>query len=232
MTNITRHTFNFLQELKSNNHKEWFTANKERYEHSKNELCSFADDIIAIVNSFDVIENLNGKKSLYRIFKDVRFSKDKTPYKSHWSGYLRRAGAERRGGYHFSISPGNSYISGGFFGPSSEDLLQLRKQIEADASPLREILSLKSFKAYFGNLNGEQVKTAPKGFDKMHENIDLLRYKQFYVVHSFTDDEVLAENFEEQVAEGFRKMLPFFEVMTSYLLTNLNGEPMEAGQTY
>lgn len=226
MSKITNATFEFLSELKDNNHKNWFTANKSRYEISKAEMGAFAQEVLDLVNQFDVIETPSGAKGLYRIFRDVRFAKDKSPYKSHWAGYLRRAGAERRGGFYFSVSPGNTYISGGFFGPQKEDLLQIRKQIEADAQPLKDALTDTSFLKYFGELLGDKLKTAPKGFDKEHQEIELLRHKSFYVTKKFSDKEVLANNFEEKIADGFQKMLPFFQVMTDYLLTDLNGEPI------
>jgi uncharacterized protein (TIGR02453 family) len=223
MAQISPETFQFLTNLQQNNNREWFAANKKAYEASKAEMVAFADELIFLMNKEDRIVNESGKKSIYRIYRDVRFSKNKAPYKTYWGGHLERLGADRRGGYHFELSPGNSSIMGGFFGPNSADLLLLRQQIDADAAPLREVLNNKSFKKYFGQLQGNQVKTAPKGFKKDNENIDLLRYKQFLVSHSFTDKEVLSRNFVEKLAEGLLNMLPFFDVMTEYLTTDLNG---------
>ena len=100
----------------------------------------------------------------------------------------------------------------------------IRKQIEMDASPLREVLENKKFKKYYGQLLGEQLKTAPRGFDKEDPNIDLLRHKSFYVMHEFTDQEVLEDDFEERVIEGYKILQNFFDVMTLYLTTDLNGE--------
>ena len=99
----------------------------------------------------------------------------------------------------------------------------LRQQIAADASPLRSVLESASFTDFFGALRGEQLSTAPKGFSKTHEEIDLLNYKQFLVRHNYSDREVLSPHFEEQVAEGFSRMRSFFDVMTEYLTTDLNG---------
>ncbi|OJJ20359.1 TIGR02453 family protein [marine bacterium AO1-C] len=223
MAKITQQTFDFLSELAANNQREWFNQHKSAYEASKKEMVEFADELIQVMNEGDVIGNESGKKSIYRIHRDVRFSKDKAPYKIYWGGFLKRMGADRRGGYHFQIQPGNSFVMGGFFGPNSEDLLLLRQQIDADAEPLRDVLQSDAFKNYFGELIGDQVKTAPKGFKKDNENIDLLRYKQFLVKHSFTDKEVLSRNFVNKVAEGLLNMLPFFDVMTEYLTTDLNG---------
>ena len=224
MGKITKTTLNFLSNLKSNNDREWFKENKSTYELSNNEVIAFADDLIERMNKFDKIETPNGKKSLYRIYRDVRFSQNKDPYKTNRSGSFAREGAERRGGYYFSIEPGNSMIGGGFYMPNKDDLNLIRKQIELDASPLRDAINSKQFINYYGTLLGEKLKTAPRGFAKDDPNLDLLQHKSFYVMHRFTDKEVLSSEFEEKVADGFKKLNPFFDTMTSYLTTNLDGE--------
>lgn len=223
MSCITKHTFTFLKNLKKNNTKPWFEAHRADYEQSHAEVLCFVEKLQEAMQAYDVIEPVSPKRSLMRIYRDIRFSKDKTPYKIFWGGSLKRAGAERRGGMVFRIQPGNSYIAGGFWAPNKEDLLHIRRQIAADPGPLRDVLGSKAFKNYFGALYGEQLKTAPKGFDKEHPDIDLLNYKQFLVKHMFTDKEVLQEDYVEQVAKGFSNMQPFFDAMTEYLTTDLNG---------
>ena len=224
MANITQCTLDFLGDLKANNNRDWFTENKPRYEKSHKEMHTFAESIIEQLSTFDSISTPSGKKSLYRIYRDVRFSKNKDPYKTNRSGSFAREGAEKRGGYYFSVSPGETIIGGGFYHPNTDDLNLLRKQLEMDATPLRKVLEDKKFKKYYGQLLGEQLKTAPRGFDKEDPNIDLLRYKSFYVMHQFTDQEVLSEDFEQKVIEGYEIIQGFFDVMTSYLTTDLNGE--------
>lgn len=223
---ITKYTFDFLNDLKLNNTRVWFEANKARYEKSHAEALCFAEKLKEAMTAHDVIEPRSPRKSLYRIYRDIRFSKDKTPYKVYWGGFLKREGAERRGGMAFHIEPGATYIAGGFWAPNKEDLLHLRRQIAADASPLRDVLEDRSFEDFFGALEGQKLKTAPKGFDKEHPAIDLLNHKQFIVKHSYTDKEVLSNHFEEKMAEGFSKMLPFFGAMTEFLTTDLNGESL------
>ena len=226
MAHITQYTLDFLKDLKANNNRDWFTENKPRYEKSHKEMYTFAESIIERLNQFDTISTPSGKKSLYRIYRDVRFSKNKDPYKTNRSGSFSREGADRRGGYYFSISPGETIIGGGFYQPNADDLNLIRKQIEMDASPLRAVLNSKNFRQTFGDLLGEQLKTAPRGFEKDDPNIDLLRYKSFYVFKSFSDKEVLADNFESRVIEVYKAIQPFFKVMTDYLTTDLNGEPL------
>ncbi len=226
MSCITKHTFNFLSSLNKNNNRPWFEAHRADYERSQAEALSFVEKLYQTMSAYDVVEPRSPKKSIYRIYRDVRFSKDKSPYKIYWGGYLKRAGAERRGGMAFHIEPGNSSISGGFYGPNKEDLLHLRRQIASDAEPLRAVLNNNAFKSFFGELLGQKLKTAPKGFDKEHPDVDLLNHKQFIVKHNYTDKEVLSSNFVEEVAEGFSNMLPYFDIMTQYLTTDLNGESL------
>ena len=217
-------TLSFLRDLDQNNNREWFQVNKPRYEEAHKEMIAFAEGLIAEMSKYDVLEPRSAKQSLFRIYRDVRFSKNKAPYKNNWAGYLKRAGAERRGGYYFQIGPNESFVMGGFFGPNAQDLLHLRNQIAQDAEPLRDVLRSKKFIEMFGSLGGNELKSAPRGFAKGHENIDLLRHKQFTIRHNFTNAEVLSTDFASNMAQSFATMLPFFNVMTDYLTTDLNGE--------
>ena len=226
MTKLASSCFDFLRELESNNNREWFTENKKRYQIEHEKVIDFADDLLDKMRSHDEIETPSGKKSLHRIYRDVRFSKDKTPYKSNWSGSFKRATTKLRGGYYFHIEEGNSFVGGGFWGPNSDDLKLLRDQIAYDEEALRAIIQSKSFKSNFGQLLGSQLKTAPKGFAKDHSAIDLLRYKQYILKHDFTDEEVLAEDFSVKVSAAFQAMRPMFDLFSNFLTTDLNGEDL------
>ena len=143
---ISKSDFNFITELKKNNNRDWFTANKGTYQASLDNIISFADEVLVKLNRHDVIETLNGKKSLFRIYRDVRFSKDKSPYKTHWAGGYKRASKERRGGYYFQSAPNNNtFIAGGFWAPNKDDLQRIREEIAVDDQELREILNDKTF---------------------------------------------------------------------------------------
>lgn len=220
---ITESSFYFLDTLKKNNNREWFALNKELFMQEQAVVEDFAEALLHELNMHDVIETSSGKKSLYRVYRDVRFSNDKTPYKTHWSGSFRRASKHRRGGYYFHIEPGNSYVGGGFWNPNPQDIKLIREDIAFDAAPLRAILSDANFLSSFKTLKGEQVKTAPKGFPADHEAIDLLRYKQFLLVRHFTDEEVLSVNFLAAASEGFKHMRPFFDHMSEVLSSDING---------
>jgi uncharacterized protein (TIGR02453 family) len=216
-------TFEFLKLLQKNNNREWFAKNKERYTQELHLIIEFADALLVEMNKHDHIENETGKKTLFRIYRDTRFSKDKKPYKNHWSGNLRRATKKLRGSYYFHIEPGKSFVGGGFWGPEPHDLKRIRDEFDHDASGFHKLLNSKSFKETFGTLKGEQVQRAPKGFDPNHPEIALLRYKQFLLIREFSDKEVLQTDFLKQVNDTFKKMRPFLNYMSDVLTTDTNG---------
>ncbi len=216
----------FLKNLSENNDRDWFNAHKDQYLHAHENLIFFADAVLAEMQQIDNIETPTGKKSLHRIYRDVRFSKNKAPYKNNWSGSFKRATDLLRGGYYFHIDADSAFIGGGFWGPSPADLKRIRQEIAANPEELRAILADKTFKDTFGVLQGEQVKTAPKGYKKDHPAIDLLRFKRLYVAKKFTKKEVLSPDFYLNVADTFKKMRPFFDYMSEVLTTDENGVPL------
>jgi uncharacterized protein (TIGR02453 family) len=223
-TSLPASSFDFMRQLKQNNNRDWFTQNKEAYQKQLELVEAFTTGLLAALNTYDVIETPSAKKSLYRIYRDIRFSTDKTPFKSHWGGHFKRAGKHRRGGYYFHLEPGNTFIGGGFWAPNAPDLKRVRDDIAFDASPLKQIIGSKEFITTFGVLEGEQLKTAPKGYAADHEAIDLLRYKQFLLRRRFTDEEALSENFINAASGTFKSMRPFFDYMSDVLTANVNGE--------
>jgi uncharacterized protein (TIGR02453 family) len=222
-TTLKPSNLEFLKQIKKHNNRDWFNAHKERYLAELNDVEKFADTLLMKMNKHDVIETPSGKKSLFRIYRDIRFSKEKTPYKTSWSGGFRRAGKQRRGSYYFHIEPGNSFAEGGFWGPEPKDLKRIRDEFAYDSKPIHKILKNTSFIKNFGSLTGEQIKTTPKGFDPDGEAIDLLRHKQFLLLHRFTDKEVLSPDFAKKINETFKAMRPFLNYMTEILTTDING---------
>lgn len=216
-------TFEFLKQLKKNNNREWFAKHKDRYMQELESIIAFSDALLIEMNKHDRIENESGKKVLFRIYRDTRFSKDKAPYKTHWSGNLRRATKKLRGSYYFHIESGNSFIGGGFWGPEPHDLKRIRDEFAMDASGFHKIIKSKPFKETFGTLKGEQVQRAPKGFSPDHPEINLLRYKQFLLIRKFSDKEVMQANFLKEVNDSFKKMRPFLNYMSDVLTTDMNG---------
>ena len=223
MTNTLRPVYNFLSSLKNNNDREWFHDHKELYEKSHLIMIDFAENLLNEMRKHDDLETISGKKSLYRIYRDVRFSKEKSPYKTSWSGSFRRTSKALRGGYYYHIEPGNTFIAGGFFGPNPDDLKHIRKHIDIDESPLRSTLESDSIRSFFGLMQGNQVKTSPRGYEIDNPSIDLLRYKQFILKHNFSDKEVAHKDFYKNMSIGFQHLRPFFDVMSEILTTDFNG---------
>lgn len=220
--------FDFLSDLARHNNRDWFNTHKDRYRAEHAKVIDYAEEIIARVGSFDVLEPTTGKKSLFRIYRDTRFSQNKAPYKTHFSGRLMRSGPYRRGGFYFHFEPGDkTIIAGGFWKPESADLKRIRQELAADPEPVRKLIADPAFVETFGELKGEQVKTAPKGYKKDHPAIDLLRYKQYLLIRSFTDEEVLQPGFIDEIGLTFNRMLPFFDHITTILTTDENGVPIE-----
>jgi uncharacterized protein (TIGR02453 family) len=217
---ISKAELDFLSELQQNNNREWFSENKKRFEKHQKEMKTFFTEVAEQLGKQDSIERIQ----IFRIYRDVRFSKDKAPYKNHFSVGFTRTKPMLRGGYYLHIEPGASFVGGGFWEPNAEDLNRIRKEFEMDDEEMRSIIADSTFKKFFGELKGDELKTAPKGFDKTHPAIDLIRKKQYLVTRVFTDNEVVSPNFQQEVLETFKAMRPFFDYMSDVLRTNLNGE--------
>lgn len=220
MKTIEKSTFVFLKALKENNNRDWFTENKTQFQTEQNKVKDFYKSLMERLKLHDTIDRFK----FFRIYRDVRFSKDKTPYKIHFSGSFSRATKRLRGGYYLHISPEGSFLAGGFWEPNKEDLLRIRKEFEMDTTEIRDIIKNKTFIKYFEKLQGSELKTAPRGFDKQHPDIDLIKMKQFIVIRNFTDKEVLAPNFLDEIDASFKAMRPYFDYMSEVLTTDLNGE--------
>ena len=221
---IHRNALDFLTLLSRNNNRDWFNEHREEYLSAHENIVAFADALLAEMNKHDTLETASGKKSLFRIYRDVRFAKNKTPYNTHWSGSFKRATKKRRGGYYFHLEPGNSFMAGGFFSPNPDDLKRIREDIHFNYEDWNEILTQPPFIETFVELRGDGVKTTPKGFDKDHPAIELLRKKQFILRHDFTDREVLQSDFVEKLDQTFQELRPFFDYMSEVLTTDVNGE--------
>jgi uncharacterized protein (TIGR02453 family) len=210
----------FLQELKVNNNRDWFQENRPRFKRHETAFKDTVSEIRSLMERHDLID----RTKVFRIYRDVRFSKDKTPYKHHFAASFSRLGEDKRGGYYMRISPGESFIAAGFWDPNKEDLFRIRKEWEMDADPLRTILADASFRDHWGDLQGEQLKRAPKGFRPDDPNIDLIRYKQFIFTRELSDEELVAKDFINRIDSHFQAIRPFFDLMSEVLTTNLNGE--------
>ena len=220
MAILQKSILSFLDKLKKNDNRDWMMEHKKEYQSNEKILKQFYSSVEASLNITDEISKLK----VFRINRDVRFSKNKAPYNVHRSVSFSRAGAHRRGGYYLRIEPGNSAMAGGFFSPEASDLFRIRKEFEIDTTEIREILNHKKFKKAFGGFNqAYQVKTAPRNFSKDDKNIDLIKLKNYFVECKFTDKEVLSEDFEKKLMDHYLLLRPLFNYMSEVLTTDLNG---------
>ena len=215
---IEKETFDFLKDLRKNNNRDWFKSHKQRYETAKDNVEQFIDQLISKISKFDPsISHHTGKSAMFRIYRDVRFSKDKSPYKTHFgahvTGALKKSEIHSRAGYYIHISPGDTMLAGGAYMPQGPWLKRIRAQIAADPKAFKKVFNAKAFKNYFGTFEGDQLKTAPKGYPKDHPEIELLRYKSFLATHECADKEVLSEDFLGHAAKVFKALYPFDEYL-------------------
>jgi len=215
-------TFEFLKQLNENNTREWFTQHKQEYDIVIKENKTLFNQIYNQLQEYDNLKGIH----IFRIYRDVRFSKDPTPYKTNFGAGYSRSKPMLRGGYYIQLEPGNSFVGGGFWGPEAKDLLRIRKEFELNTTEIEKITSNETFTKYFGEIKGDAVKTAPRGFDKNHPAIDLIRKKQYVVMRKFTDKEVLSDSFQKEALQTLLAMRPFFDYMSEVLTTDLNGEPL------
>lgn len=220
---IERATLDFLRDLGRNNSRDWFIANKPRYEAAHADMIAFADALLERMGKHDRFDTVSGRKSLMRIYNDLRFHKHKPPYNPRFGGNLDRAKPALRGGYYYHVEPGRSFISCGFFGPEPADLKLIRTDIAHDHGTWAKLIGSKAMKATFEPLAGDQVATVPKGFAKDHTAIDLLRRKQFIFRRRFTDAQVLSPTFIVDVEKSFRTVRPWFDHMSAVLTSDANG---------
>ncbi len=222
MTNtVPKEIFKFLKQLEKNNNRDWFNAHKKEFKDLEADVKGFYNSVLENLNVHDDIDKLK----VFRIYRDVRFSKNKLPYKTHFGGSFHRTKPNLRGGYYLHIQPNNeSFIATGFWEPNKEDLLRIRKEFEMDDEEIRTIIGKANFKNIWGGFVGDEVKTAPKGFSKEHPAIDLIRKKQYIFIKKFTDKEVFDNKFIKEVDRDFKAIRPYFDYMSDVLTTNLNGE--------
>ncbi|MCS7018813.1 MAG: DUF2461 domain-containing protein [Cytophagales bacterium] len=205
----------FLMDLKANNSREWFAENKQRYEQIAADFLALADDILRRLSQVDpAFATQKAKDCVFRIYRDTRFSKDKTPYKTHLGAYFCTGGKQSPlAGYYLHIQPGESFLAGGCWMPPAPLLQAIRQEIDYNAAEFRNIVESPAFAARFGKLSGESLKTAPKGYSADHPEIEYLRKKSFVAVQQVSDQQVLADDFIEQIMEAFAAMKPLVDFL-------------------
>lgn len=208
-------TLLFLRDLSANNNREWFADNKPRYEVARQDVLSLAAHLIEKIGAFDdEVKYLEPKDCLFRIYRDIRFSTDKSPYKRHFGIYIAKNGGHRSvySGYYIHLEPGNSMLASGIWCPDSAGVKKLRDIIDTEHEELRKILNEKRFSSYFGTDLAKfepMLKSVPRGYPKDHPAAEWLKLKNLMVECRIADSTVNSDKFEDYLVEGCRALYPF-----------------------
>lgn len=219
-TPIEKSTLTFLSDLTKNNTREWFNQHKPRYDVARKNYMQFLDELLQRMEPFEPIAHgQQGKDLLFRIYRDVRFSNDKRPYKDHFGAYIAEGGRKSiLPGYYLHLAGNNnSFVAGGLWMPPADYLKAVRQEIDYNLEEFESILENAAFKERFGSISGEQLKTTPKGYDKENPAIEYLRFKSWNAVMPLTDKDVLSNNFMEIVLEAFKALKPFNDFLMAPL---------------
>lgn len=211
--------FEFLSDLKQHNNKPWFEQHRAEYELARARFENFVDELILAYGGMEDFAGITAKDCVMRIYRDTRFSKDKSPYKINMGATLAPGGKKsERLGYHLHLQPQDqSLIAGGLYMPSPDQLARFRTAIDQDAAPFKALLTDREFKKYFGTLEGEKLKSVPQGYSRDHPDIELLRFKQVLVVHRLSDETVLSPKFGKHMIKAFTAMKPFLDYFNMIL---------------
>ncbi|RZS94926.1 DUF2461 domain-containing protein [Cecembia calidifontis] len=205
----------FLSELSRNNHKDWMDANRDWYQEVRAEFLEDVDFLLKAISQWEPeMSNFKAKDCVFRQNRDIRFSANKEPYKINFAVYFSVGGKKSNGpGYYLHIQPGQSFLAGGIWMPPADFLKKIRQEIDYSGNELSAILEEPDFKKAFGGLEGEQLKTTPKGYESDHPYIDLLRFKSFIVSTPLSDQEINCGKFRQKAIDHFRKMKPFHDFL-------------------
>lgn len=201
---------NFLSELRINNNKEWFDQNRGRYEESRKKVLFLTELVIHEVSKFDPeIGSLTAKDCVFRIFRDVRFSIDKTPYKTNMGSFIARGGRKSMGaGYYLHIEPGGSFVGGGSYCPPADSLKALRTEIFDNPDEFKKLIYSNSFRKTYPEMYDDKLKTPPKGFPKEFPDVDLLKYKSYAFTSRIDDSVVTSEAYVGKIIDAFKELAP------------------------
>ncbi|GIV32883.1 MAG: TIGR02453 family protein [Chitinophagales bacterium] len=211
---ISESTLQFLKALKRHNNRDWFQANRDRYTLAQEEFSAWIDALIPELAAVDPdIALLSARDCIFRIYRDTRFSKDKSPYKVHLGAHLtpaaKKTDVHAKAGYYVHIQPGASMLAGGAYMPEPVWLKAIRQEIDYNAAELKKILNSKNFKKYFGQMVGETLKTHPRDYPPDHPEIALLKHKSFLAVHRVPDQKVTDAGFLKHAVKVFSALYPF-----------------------
>ncbi|MDY6800081.1 MAG: DUF2461 domain-containing protein [Bacteroidota bacterium] len=209
---ISKNLFPFLRELRQNNHKEWFYEHKPVYQILRKQFEQLIAQTILDITQFDnSVKTIEPKQCIFRINRDIRFSKDKSPYKNNFGAFIAPGGRNSGlAGYYIHLEPDDCLLAGGIYMPPPDRLKAVRTEIFENTEEFKQIIHHKNFKKHFGKIiSDKMLKTAPKGFPKDFKDIDLLKYKHYTVIKKVHEDLVTSENFAHEIRETFKALYPF-----------------------
>lgn len=215
---LSKKTLQFLEDLKANNNRDWFLENKKRYEEYKRDYQQLIQEFLQIMKPQDAnLELLEVKNCTFRINRDIRFSKNKAPYKTHLGIWMNTNHGNNNGpGYYIHIEKGASFIAGGLYSPEADELKKIRKEIAFFYEDLEEILANKNFKKIYSGLDrteNNSLKNGPKDFEKDHPAIEFLKLKSFVAVQKISDKELFDESFVKATSEKLLVLKPLLEFL-------------------
>ena len=207
---LAKETVDFLKKLEKNNNREWFTVNKKLFENANNNVIALTDDLIERIAKFDPeVAGLDPKTCVFRIYRDVRFSKDKSPYKTNLGAFISPGGRKTMSpGYYFHVQPGMFFAAAGKHMPDAAELLKVRTSIAGNPKEFFKIVEAKKFVERFGGLDGERLTKPPKGFPADHEAIEYLKMKSFTVSQEFGPKDIVSVDYPKMLAESFKASYP------------------------
>ncbi|MFA6923208.1 MAG: DUF2461 domain-containing protein [Bacteroidales bacterium] len=210
---LLKGTIKFLKELKENNNQEWFHRNKLRYDSLKKEFELFLNKLISEISKFDGrTKYVIPKDCIFRIYRDIRFSKDKTPYKTNFGAYISNGGRRSRyAGYYFHIEPSSSMLAGGIYIPDAEVLKCVRDEIFYNVNEFKKIINSPKFKNYFNEIDGDKLKNIPKDFPKDFAEAEFLKFKSYNMVYFLKNEKIPSDDLLELSVGIFKGMYPFNE---------------------
>jgi uncharacterized protein (TIGR02453 family) len=215
---ISTSTLKFLKDLKKNNNREWFAEHKHEYEASKENVVAFVTEIIKqLSKTLPEYKDVIAAKTVARIYRDVRFSKNKDPYKLNFGIMLSPKGRGVDGpGVYLHIQPGGCFIGGGYWMPQGETLKMIRQEIDYNSEDFKKILTAKSFKKFYDGLSEEdKLKTSPKDYPKDHPEIELLKLKSFVCFHSLSDAQLQEKSSVKLIADAIIALQPLVAFLDS-----------------
>lgn len=218
---IVKETLDFLKKLDKNNDREWFQANKNSFDAAQDNLTAFTDHLIGEIGKFDdAVATLDPKSCVFRIYRDVRFSKDKSPYKTNLGAYISPGGRKSmQPGYYFHLQPGKSFVAGGKHIPDGPETLKIRNAIANNTDEFLKIVGKKSFRDAFGDLSGDKLKSSPKGFDPEHKALEYLKLKEFMAFTELHDDKFLISGeFPKHLVKAMKEMYPLVAFLRNALV--------------